>query len=499
MATGKLHGIPLIAVMYDPQELEAHPDYLATGHLDELRARDYARLDAQNQVYVDYTGAGLYAESQLRRHHDLLAGRILGNPHSVSRASEASTALVETARRAVLEHFNADDSYTAVFTANATGAIKHVGESFPFDGDGRLLMTFDNHNSVNGLREFASRRGASVRYAPLTAPELRLDLHTLDSLLTPLTAPQRGLFAYPAQSNFSGVKHPLDLVALARERGWQVLLDAAAFAPTNRLDLRLVSPDFVSLSFYKMFGYPTGVGCLLARRESLARLLRPWYAGGTVDFATVQGRTHRLSAGEAGFEDGTLDFLAIPAVHIGLEHLAACDIDSIRRRVHCLTDYVLRHLLELRHRNGRPMVRLYGPATTKDRGGTITMNCYDPEGHLLDYRRIEELAGLAGISLRTGCFCNPGAGEVAEGLTEDDMRAAGQQPGMTLSRFLQLMQERGGHKSAGALRVSFGIASNARDAARLLEFIAGFRDQTRLALGKVTFDIESCRVIRDGS
>ena len=54
----------------------------------------------------------------------------------------------------------------------------------------------------------------------------------------------------------------------------------------------------------------------------------------------------------------------------------------------------------------------------------MTLNLYDPSGHLLDYRRLEELAGLEGISLRTGCFCNPGAGEMAEGLTEEDMRAA---------------------------------------------------------------------------
>ena len=34
---------------------------------------------------------------------------------------------------------------------------------------------------------------------------------------------------------------------------------------------------------------------------------------------------------------------------------------------------------------------------------------------------------------------------------------------------------------------------------RFLTFAAGFRDQTTLTLGAVTFDIESCRVIRDGS
>ena len=75
------------------------------------------------------------------------------------------------------------------------------------------------------------------------------------------------------------------------------------------------------MSFYKMFGYPTGVGCLLVRDKAMARLRRPWFAGGTVNFATVQGRAHILAKLEAGFEDGTLNYLSIPAVAIGLRHL----------------------------------------------------------------------------------------------------------------------------------------------------------------------------------
>ena len=60
------------------------------------------------------------------------------------------------------------------------------------------------------------------------------------------------------------------------------------------------------------------------------------------------------------------------------------------------------------------------------------------------------------------------------------------------------MQRRGG-KSAGAIRVSFGIASNFADAWRFVEFAARFRDQAHLAIGEASFDIESCRIIRDGS
>ncbi len=476
-----------------------YPAYSATSALDELRTTEFARLDGRGQVYLDYTGSGLYAASQLREHTELLDTHILGNPHSASPSSTEMTRWVERTRASILLYFNGTGDYTAVFTLNASGAIKLVAEAYPFEVGGRLLLSVDNHNSVNGIREFASAKGTAIDYAPLTSPDLRIDKPAMGVLLAQADPARSNLLAFPAQSNFSGVKHPLSLVDTAHQKGWDVLLDAAAFVPTNRLDLRLVAPDFVTVSFYKMFGYPTGVGCLLIRNSALGKLKRPWFAGGTVNFATVQGRMHVLAPGEAGFEDGTLNFLSIPAVEIGLAHIERIGMDTIQARVNCLTDWLLTEMLELRHSNGRPMVRLYGPTTSTMRGGTVTMNFYDPNGHLLDYRRIEELAGLEGISLRTGCFCNPGAGETAENLTEEDMRAGLAHGGdITLPLFLQVMQHRGG-KSAGAVRVSLGLASNFGDVERFLKFVARLRDQTALTIGLVTFDIESCRVIRDGS
>ncbi|MGH9253889.1 MAG: aminotransferase class V-fold PLP-dependent enzyme [Vicinamibacterales bacterium] len=479
--------------------LTACPDYERTGHLDALRASEYRRLDAQGHVYLDYAGGSLHAESQVREHMALLNERVLGNPHSASLTSAGMTELVEGARQAVLTWFNAEGEYTAIFTQNATAALKHVGESYPFASGCQFLLTVDNHNSVNGIREFASAKGATVAYVPLTTPELRIDRARLCELLRRKSDAANNLFAFPAQSNFSGVKHSLEIVDEAHDLGWDVLLDAAAFVPTNALDLSVVRPDFVSISFYKMFGYPTGVGCLLVRHGALRKLHRPWFAGGTVNFASVQGRRHILAPGEAGFEDGTLNYLAIPGVEIGLRHLASIGIDTIQARVRCLTEWLLQSLLALRHGNGRPMARMYGPVTTAARGGTVTMNFYDPDGHLVDYRRVEELASTNRISLRTGCFCNPGAAEAAEGLTENDVSdALAQSPDMTLPRFLQAITHRDG-KSAGAIRVSLGLASNFADVYGFVQFAAGLCDQTRLTIGEVTFDIESCRVIRDGS
>ncbi len=130
--------------------LKAHPSYPSTSLLDDLRRTEYARLDVNGHVYLDYTGGGLYADSQIRRHHRLLQERVFGNPHSTNPTSQASTDLVEHTQQYLLNFFHADpEEYLVIFTANASGALKLVGESYPFDSNSRYLLTFDNHNSVN--------------------------------------------------------------------------------------------------------------------------------------------------------------------------------------------------------------------------------------------------------------------------------------------------------------------------------------------------------------
>lgn len=455
------------------------PDYIATSLLDDLRVSEYARLDRHNHVYLDYTGGGLYADAQLRQHMALLSEGVFGNPHSNNPTSLAMTHLVEQARAYVLEFFNASPTeYTVVFTANASGALKLVGESYPFGAGDHYLLTYDNHNSVNGIREFARARGATVTYLPVQPPEMRIDPASLGALLSSAQPGCNNLFAYPAQSNFSGVQHPLEWVTQAQALGWDVLLDCAAFAPTNRLDLSLVKPDFIPLSFYKMFGYPTGVGCLIVKRSKLTKLRRPWFAGGTITIASVQDAGwHYLIDGEAAFEDGTVNYLNLPALEIGLRHLAGIGIDTIHKRVMALTGWLLCQMQALRHDNGAPLLHIYGPGATMARGSTIAFNFLDPQGAPIDYRVTEHLAAQAKISLRTGCFCNPGAGEIAHHITHDQMAQCfmGSAP-VSFQQFYRLIQEAGGH-SPSTVRVSLGIASNFADVYRFMQFAAGFRNR----------------------
>jgi molybdenum cofactor sulfurtransferase len=477
----------------------AHPEYAGTAVLDDLRKREYARLDAAGLTYLDYTGAGVYAACQIRDHEALLEDGVFGNPHSGSVPSAGMTERVEATRARVLEFFGASpEEYEVIFTPNATGALRLVGEAYPFAAGDQFLLTFDNHNSVNGIREFAWAKQADVNYIAVEAADMRVpvdgdgrpmsqespnsDVALITGLRDGLRRAHPGgnnLFAYPAQSNFSGVQHPLEWIEQAQSAGWDVLLDAAAFVPTNRLDLSTYHPDYVSLSFYKIFGYPTGIGALLVRHEALAKLQRPWYAGGNIVFSSVRaahdaGSGYYRMPGSAGFEDGTLNYLDIMGVDIGLRHISTIGVEAIHTRVMCLTQWLLDAVSTLRHTNGNPIVKVYGPGDTRLRGATVSMNFFDPDGALLDSRLVEQIANGAGIALRSGCHCNPGAREVSIGLSEEEMAEAFRHKDeLDLDEFVQIIDG----KTTGAVRASLGLASTFVDVYRFWRFAQTFVDR----------------------
>ena len=453
--------------------LQAYPAFAKTASLDTLRRAEYARLDDAEHVYLDYTGGGLYAETQIRQHHDLLRQNTFGNPHSTNPTSQAATKLVEGAREYILEFFHADpDEYLAIFTPNASGALKLVGESYPFP-NGRYLLTFDNHNSVNGIREFAHARGADVTYIPVMLPDMRLDAATLDLELARPSTNGYNLFAFPAQSNFSSVQHRLEWIEKAHAHGWDVLLDAAAYVPTSSLDLSQFHPDFVPISFYKMFGYPTGIGALIARKEALAKLHRPWFAGGTITVASVQGDKYYLADGAPAFEDGTLDYLGIPAVEIGLRHIQSIGYDVIKERVRTLTGWLLDNLTQMKHSTGEPLVRVYGPTNIERRGGAVTVNFFNKDGQPIDHRFIEREANKVNISLRTGCFCNPGAGEIALQISQMELAACFSQPTHRQRLSIDDFRVCIDGKASGAVRISVGMVTNFNDVQSFLTFARG--------------------------
>ena len=456
--------------------IQRYPDFDNFPALNALREREYRRLDALGQVYLDYTGGGLYPESLVQEHADFLLNSVLGNPHSQNPTSLASTELMKQARSDVLRYFRADpDEYEVIFTPNASGALKLIGESYPFQPGSHFVLVADNHNSVHGIREFARHKDARISYVPLEphtlcCPDLRPYLENWDE-----TKPN--LFAFPAQSNFSGVQHPLRAIELAHELGYDVILDAAAFVPTNRLDLSQVHPDFVPISFYKMFGYPTGVGVLIARKQALHKLQRPWFGGGTVRLVSTKADLYILADNHEAFEDGTPNYLSLPAISMGLRFMEEMNVDRIHARVTVLVGYLLEEMQKLTHSNGASLVRIYGPTDNTARGGTVAFNLKDADGAFFPYQLVEREAIHEGISIRAGCFCNPGAGEFSLTITAEEVRKCVKQATVDGIFDVNTYHKCLGSKPSGAVRVSLGLASNFADVVSFLTFLGAFRDR----------------------
>lgn len=192
----------------------------------------------------------------------------------------------------VLTHFHTTpEDYSVIFTAGSTAALRLVAETFPWvsrspeNSGSHFCYLTDNHTSVVGMRTVAA--AMNVTSTPVK-PE---DMWSAEGNGAGACDPDcqlPHLFCYPAQSNFSGTRYPLSWIdevksgrrSPVRAPGkWFVLLDAASYVSTSPLDLSAHQADFIPISFYKIFGLPTGLGALLVNKR-VAPLLRKGYFGG---------------------------------------------------------------------------------------------------------------------------------------------------------------------------------------------------------------------------
>ncbi|PNG99873.1 Molybdenum cofactor sulfurase, partial [Tetrabaena socialis] len=252
---------------------------------------------------------------------------------------------------------------------------------------------------------------------------------------------------------------------------WLVLLDAAKACSTAPPDLSAAPADFVVLSYYKIFGHPTGLGALVVRRGALALLARnkAYFGGGTVEVSVADQPYQVRRAGPAGFEDGTPPFTAAAAARHGFAFLRRLGgPPAVHRHATALARWLAAQLAALRHANGAPVCALYGrwcnavphrggsgaasavqppsaaaatvaagprpagglpqrssepPPLPPSHGPTLAFNLLRPDGGFVGYGEVGRLAAMHGLHLRTGCFCNPGACAEWLGLSGQDLIA----------------------------------------------------------------------------
>ncbi|KAG8813596.1 hypothetical protein FRC17_001491 [Serendipita sp. 399] len=128
-------------------------------------------------------------------------------------------------------------------------------------------------------------------------------------------------------------------------------------------------------------------------------------------------------------------------------------------------------------------------------GYVISCTFYTSSGQVIPLSHVSRLASRAGISLRTGCVCNPGGSaalrgrviqermEELSGLVGDssgsenkEEKGEGETEPVELKTICQIV---GGLSSAGVVRLSLGMASNFEDVWRVVSWAKGLLDEAK--------------------
>ncbi|KAF6303053.1 molybdenum cofactor sulfurase [Rhinolophus ferrumequinum] len=455
--------------------------------LPELRAREFGRL--AGTVYLDHAGATLFPQSQLTSFTRDLMENVYGNPHSQSISSKLTHDTVEQVRYRILAHFHTSpEDYSVIFTAGTTAALKLVAEAFPWVSPGQessgslFCYLTDSHTSVVGMRMVA--KSVNVPSIPVR-PEDMWSAEKRGAAARDPDCQLPHLFCYPAQSNFSGTRYPLSWIGevqsgqtcpVSAPGQWFVLLDAASYVSTSSLDLSVHQADFIPISFYKIFGFPTGLGALLVHNR-MAPLLRKTYFGGGTAAAYLAGEDFyipRQSVAER-FEDGTISFLDVIALKHGFDALESLTggMENITQHTFTLAQYTYTALSSLRYPNGAPVVRIYSDSdfsSPEVQGPIINFNVLDDNGTIIGYSQVDKMASLYNIQVRTGCFCNTGACQRHLGIS-DEMVKKHLQAGHVCGDDVDLIDG----QPTGSVRISFGYMSMLEDAQAFLRFIIATR------------------------
>ncbi|XP_024377388.1 uncharacterized protein [Physcomitrium patens] len=468
---------------YDDAEdefLEEFEGYFDNLHVDNVRQDQYPKLQLQNLVYLDYASCPLFSKFQVEEHSRIILaeGPCLSYTSVSSSLDNPLFSHVSETQHRLLSMLNTTSSnYSIIFTAGFQQSFRVLAESFPFRKGTPLLVCQDNHVAVRQVMQSAHRAGGRSVLSPVTE-ELCIqsdELHKLLRRQTKRNASNVGLFIYPAQSNVSGIKHSLKWIAEAQQNKWNVCLDVTTNLPSNHLDLSTYQPDFIVGSFQHIFGYPSGMGFLLVRRESFCVRALPSEAVQFIrNMAADEGEhCHILCP-----TDNTMNLLQFAALNLGFIQLERIGLSAIQKRVSSLMQWLVQRLCTLRHKNddSRYLLRVYGSHANEGQGSIVTFNVIDLSGTTLPPHIVLKLAARCNIKLAIGNFNNPGLSYLLGDKPNERPKDVG------------IFE---GNWGFMAVRASFGAVSNFSDVYRLLQFLSRFRDEEYLTTEAMGFIEES--------
>jgi selenocysteine lyase/cysteine desulfurase len=139
-------------------------------------------------------------------------------------------------------------------------------------------------------------------------------------------------------------------------------------------------------------------------------------------------------------------------------------IDLVNQRVRTLMEYTISSLSRIHYKNGTPIVTIHGGVEPSQRGGSLALTFYSSNGNEVACEKVDILATKERISLRSGCMCNPAMTGI---LIHQRKTVSMIEQNVTFSELLV----KAGKNSMGVVRISFGLASNQKDADAFINFV----------------------------
>jgi molybdenum cofactor sulfurtransferase len=422
----------------------------------------------KGQIYLDSAGCPPVPKQIMDCFYQDMISHHYGNPHSNNPSSLETTQRILGIQRKILNFLGTDESmYSIVFTMNASSSLELLSNSLNIE-NGKLVMLNACHTSVLGMAPvLAAKMSARVDDILVTVTEKQVNeiLTRNDTKF----APGMNIFAYPAQCNFTGRRFPhLWVNQLADKGNWLVLIDAASYCATCSFNLNDHPADFLVLSFYKMFGFPTGVGALIVKNSSIRHLKRIFIGGGSVEALAIDPFYCALSKESLrSFESGTVPFQQILALEHGFNFVEHSLGGWINLSNHCqkLAENARTKMVSLKYDNGSNLIKLLGQDYCK-LGPIISFLVLDRDGIPIGYSDVLRLASGENIHLRAGRFCNPGAAQEFLQLSSSQIKKNHRR-----GHICGDQNDQFDGAPTGALRISFSYSNTENDVIAWITFL----------------------------
>jgi len=363
------------------------------SNLEQLREKDFQRLNNSDRVYLDNGATTQQPESVMNKMHQQKIENLRGSNHSENskEALDAQKMYLESKQK-IKNFFNANNFHLA-FTSGTTGSSNLLATRFLFEKEDLLLITDHEHNSqVLTPRNQAKKAGAEVKYIPFNLPDGTLNLNVLREIVSERKT-GKILLMLVHVSNVTGIVNPVKKIK--EEFGDRVLiyLDMAQSAGHIPIDLDDLDIDFAGVSSHKMYG-PMGMGAFFSNKKSDKFLGNSVSGGAAVVLVSKEYTAYETSPER--YEPGTQNIEGAIEWGYTIDYLKNLNMIAVEAHDRTLGEYFLKELKKI------PQVEVYGPSNMDEKISVFTFNI----GHSkTNYVEMSKKLNDLNISVREGCFC----------------------------------------------------------------------------------------------